>query len=241
MSVKDEIGKIVQLQKLDTEIYILQNEKDSNCPLELEKIKGEFENKKQSLSDIEEKVKALQLKKKEKEVDLAAKEENLRKSHGHLYQLKTNKEYQAKLGEIGAFKADISIVEEEILKIFDEIESATIKKNAEKETLDKEEKKYEEQEATILNKVKDAETKIEELRNKRKALEKDIDRNIAAKYERLLETRQGLAIVPVAGGHCGACHMLLNHQKMNEIKMYDKLVLCDNCVRILYISDDIVL
>ncbi|MDD3296829.1 MAG: C4-type zinc ribbon domain-containing protein [Candidatus Omnitrophica bacterium] len=239
MSIKDEIRKIAELQELDTEIYVLQKDKDTKCPLELERMKAEFECKKQALLSIEEKIKQLQLKKKEKEVDLAAKEENLRKSQGHLYQLKTNKDYQAKLNEIGAIKADISVVEEDILKIFDDIESATASRNAEKETLNKEEGKYKEQEMAILNKVKDAEIKINSLLDKRKILAKEVDKNIISRYEQLLKTRQGLAITPVMGGNCGACHMLLNHQKINEIKMYERLVFCESCVRILYISDDI--
>jgi len=119
MNLKEELVKIVQLQEVDSNIYSLKQEKDIKKPAQLESIKVEFEEKKNELSAFEEKIKATQLKKKEKEIELASKEENLRKSQGQLYQLKTNKEYQAKLTEIGSLKADISIEEDDLLKIMD--------------------------------------------------------------------------------------------------------------------------
>ena len=117
MRLKDEIRKIVQLQESDLRIRKLRQKKDIEIPDQVEKRKVEFEQMRQRISNFEEVLKNAQLKKKEKELDLAAKEENARKSQTQLYQLKTNKEYQAKLKEISFLKADISVLEEEVLTI----------------------------------------------------------------------------------------------------------------------------
>ena len=81
--------------------------------------------------------------------------------------------------------------------------------------------------------------KIKNLEDKRKSFIGGIDKKTFAKYEQLLKTRQGLAIVPVNNNNCGYCYMRVTHQKINEIKMYKDLVFCENCVRILYIPEDI--
>jgi hypothetical protein len=239
MSLKEEIAKIVQLQEIDVQIHSLTQEKDIEIPAQLEHIQKSLEQNRQRLAASEEKMKDVQLRKKESELELASKEEALRKAQGQLYQLKTNKEYQAKLTEIGSIKADISLAEESVIEILDEIEAA-------KEGLDKEKSKMQTEEASlkaredgIRARIADIDIQIRNLEDKRKIFSRDIDANILDKYERLLKTRQGLAIVPVKDNNCGACHMTVTHQKINEIKMYTDLVFCDNCVRALYIPEDI--
>lgn len=239
MNLKDEIRKLVQLQEIDTQIYNLREEKDVNKPRELEEIKRELEQSKQSFSISEEKVKELQLKRKNKELDLASKEENLKKAQAQLYQLKTNKEYQAKLTEIGSLKADISIVEDNVIKILDEIESAQKIFNQQKELLNQKEKEFKETDNRIKSQIKDIEAKIKNLEDKRNNFIKEIDHTVLSKYEKLLKSRHGLALVPVKNNNCGACHMIVTPQKINEIKMYNNLIFCESCVRILYIPEDI--
>lgn len=239
MDLKGEIKKIVELQKIDSEIYQMQEKKDSQLPQELTSLKEVYEQKKQSFNAAEEKLKEIRLKKKDKEIDLASKEENVRKAQGQLYQLKTNKEYQAKLNEIESLKADISVVEEELLKIFDEAEAANKEQEIQKEKLNQEEKAFKESENKLNTRIKDLDARIKNLQEKRQRFINDIDKEILGKYEQLLKKRRGLAIVPVEAGNCGYCHMRVTHQKINEIKMFEDLAFCESCVRILYLPEDL--
>jgi len=158
---------------------------------------------------------------------------------GQLYQLKTNKEYQAKLTEIASMKADVSVVEEDLIKTLDELELVQKELDAQKQIFVQEEAKSKEEENKISEQIKDIEANLKSLEDRRAIASKDVDKVILSQYEDLLAKRNGLAIVPVEGGNCGACHMLINHQKINEIKMYEKPAFCENCVRILYIAEDI--
>ena len=124
MDLKQEIRKLIELQELDSKIYTLTQEKDITKPAQLDELRNNFQAKKEALSSYEEKVKQLQLKKKEQELDLASKEENVRKAQGQLYQLKTNKEYHAKLSGIESLKADVSVIEEVILNMLEELDKA---------------------------------------------------------------------------------------------------------------------
>jgi len=95
------------------------------------------------------------------------------------------------------------------------------------------------EEYKLKEKISNIEAELELLRGKKSLIAKDIDQEILTKYEDLIKTRQGLAIVPIENSNCGACYMSITPQTINEIKMYLKPVLCGNCVRILYIMDDI--
>jgi len=239
MGLKEEIRKLVQLQEIDTKIYKLKEKKNETLPARLEEIRKEFEETGKNFTSAEEKLKSLQLEKKDKEIELAAKEEEQKKLQTQLYQLKSNKEYQTMIASIESHKADISVAEEGVLMVMDALEGAKKECAAQKEALSREEKDFKAEEEKLNLSIKDAETEISNLGAKREALTGGIEKEILAIYTRLLDSRQGLALVPVEGSDCGACHMQLNHQTINEIKMLEHLVSCNNCVRILYIPEDI--
>ena len=75
----------------------------------------------------------MQKQRKDKELELASKEEAAKKLQGQLYSLKTNKEYQTMLQQIQDAKADGELVEEKILILFEE--SDQVKKETEQENI----------------------------------------------------------------------------------------------------------
>ena len=93
-------------------------------------MEASFEAKKQNLAALEKKSLELLKQRKEKELDLASKEEAAKKLQGQLYSLKTNKEYQTMLQQIQDAKADGELVEEKILILFED--SDKIKKEIER-------------------------------------------------------------------------------------------------------------
>ena len=239
MDLKQELRKLAELQKINSKIYNLKKEKNEEAPRELQDLKNKFEERKQIISSFEGKVKQHHLTRKERELDLASREENLRKAQSQLYALKTNKEYQAKLTEIESFKADVSVIEEDLLRVFEEIETAEKELQIQKNKFMEEERKIKDGEKCILEKINSLEKEIGEIENKKRITKDTIDKKILSVYERLVNTRAGLGIAPVESENCGACHMKVTAQTINEIKMYKGLIFCENCARILYIKEDL--
>jgi uncharacterized protein len=236
--LKDDIQKIISLQEIDSHIHELKRQENVTLPEQINELADNFQIKKDNFGSCGESFKQVQLKKKERELELASKEEGLRKFQGQLYQLKTNKEYHAKLTEIGGIKADISVAEEDLLKTMEEIDTEKEKLEDAKKALADEEKNYKVKEKELQDKIKNIKIEIAESANKRKQFTSEIKPKVLSRYEELLQSRNGLAIVPIRGSICGACHMRVTHQKINEVKMYNNLAFCENCVRILYIPED---
>ncbi|MBI3601403.1 MAG: hypothetical protein HY209_00680 [Candidatus Omnitrophica bacterium] len=237
-SIKDQIRKLVDLQVMDIEVYRLKSELRDR-PAEIEAFKASFEAKKDKLKSLEDQLKAILVRQKGDEGELKSKEEAILKADGQLFQLKTNKEYQAKLLEIESLKADKSLVEEKILLGFDQIEAARKAVEVEKAVVASYEKEFQakKKEADGMIAVANDQLKVKE--SQRSRLTPDVRPDILSRYERILQKKEGLAIVPVKNHACGRCFMHLTEQLIHEIKMHDQLVACDACARLLYLEDDL--
>jgi len=240
MPLKVELKKLIELQKIDSDIYKVNMEKTTDMPEKLKTLNTELAAKKQALKNVEDTAKKAQLHKKERELELAAKEDGEKKAEGALYQLKSNKEYQAKMNEIASLKADISIYEEEVLKSIDAIEKADVNLKAAREAFAQEEKTLNAAITQVNSEIAGLDQKINNLNSQRQLLLKDVDPKVLEQYDILLKKRAGLAIVALDHNECCTyCHMKVTAQKINEIKTYANLALCASCYRALYIPEDL--
>ena len=234
--IKEQLSVLVELQALDVQIYALNKEKD-RVPVELSKLQDALNAKKATLGSLEQKSKSLLSKRKERELELASKEDSAKKLNSQLFSLKTNKEYQAMLEQIAGAKADGSLMEEEILKVMDEQDVLKEELSKEKAGFAEEEKKFNQDKKNLEEKVKEVTFLVSELVLKRKRFLPSLDKQILFYYERILKGKDGLALVKVKDCACQGCFMNVTSQVINEIKMQDKIVTCESCARILYLEE----
>ena len=105
----------------------------------------------------------------------------------------------------------------------------------------------------VENRTKDLEAKREELTSiiaetekdeerllkKSKEQEQFIDERYLTGYKRIRNAaRNGLAVVTIDRDSCGGCFSNIPPQRQMEIKMHKKVIVCENCGRIL-VDDDI--
>jgi predicted nucleic acid-binding Zn-ribbon protein len=238
VSIKEQLKKLVDIQKLDFDIYALKRDLEEK-PAKVDELKANFETKKATLKQLEEKLKSVQVDQKNFELDLKQKEDLIVKADQSLGLLKTNKEYQAKLYEIENFKADKSIIEEKLLLLFDDIEEVRKKFDQEKAVVAQEEKKYLEQKKQVDDEIAVIKDRVRVLESQRSQLLPGIHPDYLHRYDKILQNKDGLAIVPIKNQACGGCFMHVTEQLFNNIKMHDQIVYCDQCARMLYIEEDL--
>ena len=237
IDIAAQLSILVKLQEIDTEIYRLKNEKEKK-PQELSRLEAEFKEKFAVVKKAEEKFTVVQLKKKDKEGALAAKEDGIKKLQSQLFQIKTNKEYSVMQHEIEGQKADKSSIEDEILLLMEEIDKAKSDITKEKELLVKEEAAFKDRQNQVKLELEEIEKKLEQARKARQSVLPQVNTSVLKKYERILAGKNGLAIVPVKEDACQGCHMNLPPQVIHEIRMNQEFIICENCTRFLYINDD---
>ena len=236
-NLKAQLSALIQLQAVDSQIYSLNEEKKTR-PQEIEALKSAFEAKKQSLAALEKISLDFQKEKKDKELELASKEDAGKKLQTQLYQLKTNKEYNAMLTQIQDAKADASLIEDKILEVMEKIDKSKKDVEEEKKRLSQEEQVCNDQQKKIHDRIKEIDDRLAQLDAQRKQISPDIDKKILSQYERILQSRDGLAIVSVKNNSCMGCNMFVPAQVINLIQMYERIITCEVCNRILFISDD---
>ncbi|MGB2630726.1 MAG: C4-type zinc ribbon domain-containing protein [Candidatus Omnitrophota bacterium] len=233
---KGQLAKLIQLQEYDAEIYGLKARK-GGIPVRIEGINSAIEKRKGNMNKADEDLKVFQVARSQKETEMGANEEKIKKHEGNLYQIKNNKEYQALLGEIKSIKADVSLQEEEIINLLDQIGNAKNKFEEEKKIFEEEKSKLNKEQEDIKAEEKRIVARLDELEPTRKQYAQDIDKNILDRYDRVLELRGGIALAKVNGEVCSECSMTLRPQIINEAKLKREPVFCENCSRILYVED----
>jgi len=236
MDLKTQIIGLIRLQELDSEIYISGKEKAA-IPQAIAALEAAFELKKENLLALDKKALALQVQRKERELELGVNTEAVKKLSGQLFSLKTNKEFQVMQQQIADTKADGSVIEEKILMLFEEADQIKALIDAENLKLKDEEKIFLQQKKEVQSRSDQIADRLAQLDAQRKQIIPEIDSKMLQEYERILHSREGLALATVKNNSCSGCHMLVPPQVINLIKMYEHIITCEVCNRILYIKE----
>ena len=232
----DQLEILKQLQIIDGELHRLRKTL-AQKPRELEEAKAPVVAQESVVKAAEEKLKALQLVQKEKEMDLQARETSVKKLQSQLFQVKTNKEYSAMQREIDSGKADNSLLEEAILKGFDAIEAAAAARQQAHAKLTEAQGRFAAAQARLDQESAAIQQRIAELERTRQLMIPDVPPKALTVYERILSLRDGVALVPLMKDTCGGCNRRLPPQVVNQVYLKAQLVTCESCNRILYFDD----
>jgi len=233
VNFEEELKKLLEVQKLDEEIYNIKRELEE-IPGKLAEYDRLIKEKEGMFKESDDRLKRLLLKKKDQEIELNAKEESIKKHQAQLLQLKTNQEYTAMQKEINSITADRSVLEEEIINLFDEIESAEKKLKEDKENYQAEKTNIEAEKKKVDEGKKKMEGDLANIEGQRAELVKGVNKEILSKYERILKAKDGCALVKIEHDSCGGCNMTLPPQVIDQVKMKRDMILCGNCSRVLY-------
>ncbi|MFH1941266.1 MAG: C4-type zinc ribbon domain-containing protein [bacterium] len=230
--MQKELSQLVELQKLDSQLLQLESLR-GDLPRQVERLKQELDETRQSHEEKVQKLKAYQREKGIVEMEIKALEGKQKKYQTQLYEVKTNREYDAVTHEIESVKSETEKKESRLLELMDlETETAeSIKTTSEHiETLtDLFDRRKTELEQTLAKTEKD-EAALQHERNKIVRMMKP---RILATYDRIRKAKNGFAVAPVIRNACGGCYKTLPPQRILEIRQMDRMYLCEVCGRIL--------
>lgn len=232
-----DIDTLKEIQKIDAEIFKVKADLEEK-PKGLKELEDNFNNQNLALKELESEFKNLQLEHKEKELDLQSKEAVVKKQKGQLFQVKSNKELYALQLEIEKENADNSLIEDAILLMLEKIDKIKQAIAQEKVKLEQGQAELNKNKAEIVLEIKELNEKLEALKSsKKRAIDVGVDPEVLALYERILENKGELAVVPVDGEICTGCNRSVRPQIVNELRL-GKLKTCENCARIIYVENE---
>jgi predicted nucleic acid-binding Zn-ribbon protein len=151
-----------------------------------------------------------------------------------LMQVKTNTQYQAMLHEIAYVEEKIAGREDAILEEMLEADDLEERLRGAREQFAQTERGLKEEIRAKREFAEASDAVIAALDQERERVEASVADDFVTRYRRIAAARQGLALVPIQGQSCSACHVRLRPQLVAEIKAGRQVILCENCNRILY-------
>lgn len=236
-SVQEKLTSLVTLQKIDSkldELKVLKGE----LPMEVADLEDEIQGLHARQTRIEEEINGMTEfieQKKEAIKESGALVKKYEKQSGNV---KNNREFEAINKEMEMQQLEVKLAEKHIKDATDEISEKAVLLEKAKKTIGAKE--------GILNTKKEelekiiASTEKEEKHFNKMAAEakESVDPRLLTSYTKIRHSyRNGLAVVQVERDACGGCFYAIPPQKQSEIRQHKKIMVCENCGRVLVDND----
>lgn len=223
---------LVSLQELDLRLDELIDER-GDLPGIVSELENNIESKNNQKNALEEEIKQAKLRIGEIDLFNETADEKLAKYNDQLYQVKTNREYDA-------ITVEIEMVQQQQKEFNSEIQTLTAnlaEKESTLETIGSEistlEKELEENKVELDERLSETAEEEEKLNSQREKTIKKIKREVLTSYETIRQARNGRGIALVENGTCGGCFSFVPPQKIANIRKMDTMLECEYCGRIL--------
>ena len=230
--MKEQLDLLWELQEIDLNLQNIE-EGRTRYPKDLKRLDEKHQIEKERIQKEKEKVELLEKERRKKEGNLSLEQEKVKRTEGRMFEVKTNKEYQALLNEIETTKQANSREEEEILRLMEEIEE--VKRNLakrEKEVMATLEK-IEGEKMRIQEKMVQDDMGWKKQMERREILTQQMEKNLFRLYNKLKEKRR-VGVVRVKNETCQGCFLNIPPQMYIEAQKNKVLIQCPHCNRILY-------
>src|SRR5688572_12860243 len=236
-SVQEKLTSLVSLQKIDSkldELKVLKGE----LPMEVADLEDEIQGLHARQTRIEEEINGI--------TEFIEQKKELIKESGGLVKkyekqstnVKNSREFEAITKEIEMQQLEVKLAEKHIKDANEEIAEKVV-------GLEKAKKAIGTKDGVLKHKKDELEkiiatTDTEEKHFNKLAAEarEKVDQRLLLSYDRIRANyRNGLAVVPVVRDACGGCFNAIPPQKQSEIKQRKKIIICENCGRILADSE----
>jgi hypothetical protein len=236
-SVQEKLTALVNLQKIESkldEIHILKGE----LPMEVADLEDEITGLHSRQTRIEEEINGVTDFIEQRKLAIKDAEALIKKYEKQSNNVKNNREFEAINKEIEMQQLEIKLAEKHMKDATEEIAEKAV-------TLEKAKKNIAAKEGVLATKKGELEKIIAANEKEEKHFNKlaedakaHVDNRLLASYEKIRSNyRNGLAVVAVERDACGGCFNAIPPQKQSEIRQHKKIMICENCGRILVDED----
>jgi predicted nucleic acid-binding Zn-ribbon protein len=238
LAVEKRLVALYTLQSVDSEIdkiKIIRGE----LPQAVQDLEDEIAGLNTRIENFTAEIKETEAANKQRTAEIEEHNEQIKKYQKQQDNVRNNREFESLNKEIEFQNLEIQLCERKnkegaahVKELKQHIEAAKVLLENRNKDLDA---KREELTSII------AETEKDEVRLQKKSSEQEqyIDERYLSAYKRIRHAaRNGLAVVTIDRDSCGGCFSSIPPQRQMEIKMHKKVIVCENCGRIL-VDDDI--
>jgi predicted nucleic acid-binding Zn-ribbon protein len=232
-----DLDLLLQLQSIDYDLGELERSKEY-IPDMMDNLRKEIADAEQKLDKTKSELLTARREQKEVELDIQTRQTKLKALQERMLAIKTNKEYDALIHEIDQVKEHISLLEDREMALMETIEALEKELDGMDDKVAVVRKVNSEQLNSLQHQIDTVGSKVQTKEAERQHVVGKVDKRIISTYERIRKGKGGAAVVMVKKRACGACYKALPPQKIQEIKLGERIITCDSCGRMLVWTAD---
>ena len=236
-SVEEKLSSLILIQKIDSkldEIQILKGE----LPIEVKDLEDEIEGLHARQTRIEEEINGIQDFIAQRQEGIKDAKALIAKYEKQSDNVKNNREFEAINKEIEMQQLEEKLCEKHIKDATEEMADKVRQLDLAKKAVGSKESNLSAKKGELEKIIQETEKEETHYNKASTTARSQADERLLAGYDRIRKNyRNGLAVVPVERDSCGGCFHAIPPQKQSEIKLRKKIMVCENCGRILADSD----
>ena len=234
---KNDIAILVKLQKIEIESARLEAYL-KDVPVQIKNLEQRLDEFTRNVENDEQLIDELNKKYRTYESDIQLNLGKIDKSQEKLRSVKTNKEYQSSLKEIDDIKAINSKLEDEMLEILEQVETAEKSLEGSKQAYSRIVDEINHEKDTLAQAAEQGKQDLTALRSERQTVADQIKPGLLEIFNhQMSEQANGIAIAEVKDAVCQGCNMNIPPQMYNELQRGTSLKYCPSCERIIFWQD----
>lgn len=233
----NELQNLIRLQQLQRRIEEL-NLRVKEAPQEIDSLDHELADDKLAVEEAQQAIDESGKEGRRLELEIEDLRRKLSHQKDRLMEVKTNAEYQATLHEISYVQKQIGAKEDQILEQMIDVDDLNTRLKSARQALTERQEEIAARKQELRDLITSATAELELDGKALEELEAGIAENTLKRYRQIASVRNGVAMAKVVDHSCEKCHVRLRPQLFAEVKAGHRMILCENCSRILYIESE---
>jgi len=232
----DEVRALLILQDRDRRLLVLAKDLEK-LPQDEARAKARLKNDEETENQAHQAVMDCEVRLKRLELDAGTRRTTIQRLKLQQFETRKNDEFQAIGHEITRYEKDVDELETRELELMEEMDVARAKLKATHAARAHTRLLVEEDLTLITERRERMEAEHREVTADRDAHASQVPDTVLPLYQRLMKSKNGLAVAPMQDAKCGGCHMKLIASTVVAVQSGREIARCEDCGRILYCED----
>jgi uncharacterized protein len=234
--MQDEVRALLILQDRDRRLMALAKELEK-LPQDEARAKSKLAGDDAAVKKAHQALLDCELRVKKIELDAETRRTTIKRLKNQQFETRKNEEFVALGHEITRYEQELDAFETSELEAMEEVDGFRNALKAAEAILAKTRMLVDEDLALIAQRHKKMAADRVEVQAEREKLAANAPENLIPLYNRLMKSKDGLAIAPLRDGKCEGCHMKLIASTIMKVQTGKEITQCEDCGRILYMED----
>jgi predicted nucleic acid-binding Zn-ribbon protein len=234
--MQDEVRALLILQDRDRRLLALAKDL-AKMPQDEARAKAKLAGDEAAVAKAHQALLDCELRVKKIELDAETRRTTIKRLKLQQFETRKNEEFVALGHEIVRYEKDLDDFETLELEAMEEVDGYRQAQKAAEAARAVTRKLVEEDLATVALRHDRMQAEQAEVTAEREKLLANVPDSVIPLYNRLMKTKDGLAVAPMRDGKCEGCHMKLIASTVMKVQSAREIAQCEDCGRILYIED----